>query len=544
MKIYKLFAAFLAVFTAMLLTACGGGGGSSGSNPNQPNLSSTAPSALTMAPGSSGQYEILGGVRPYRVNTSNSDVAVASINGSSLQINAGKVGSATVQVVDASGAILGLAVSVGATAELATTAPDTLTLFPGASNQYEILGGVRPYLVSSSNTDVAVGTVTGTTLRIGAGGAGNAVIRVTDAAGAAFSLTVNVSATTLLSTTAPGALTIGVGSASTRSFEVRGGLPPYSIQGSNVHAFQVSSSGSSFTVTGVAIGGGTITIRDAGNTVVTIAVTVDTPALRVSPTSLKIFPGIDAEVMISGGQPPYRVAGGIPAAITATISDDVMRIRASLASELEISVADAAGRMEKVKVEVVAGTGVFNIMPGALVIQEDDTTPINLQVYGAAAGQVCFYTDKPVLLPVSPACAMNPKVINLAASNRCVNGNTNVLLTAVDSIGAVATSTITIVDNGRCSPTPDLTVSATRVTVQRARPDATPPVEATSAQLLVFGGSGQYTVTASNSGLATAKIEGNVVTITGGAVAGTSTVTVYEQGQISPRSVAISVTTN
>lgn len=358
---------------------------------------------------------------------------------------------------------------------------------------------------------------------------------------------VNVGSSIPLTSTAPEALTIGVGPASMRTFTIRGGVPPYMVEGSNANAFTAAKiGGNQFSVTGMAIGAGVVTVTDAANTKLGVAVTVGAPELRVSPTELKIFPGIDAVVKISGGQPPYQVAGGIPSAIQLTISGDEMHIKGLLASKLEVGVADATGQTVKVTVEVTNGTGVFNIMPGALSITEDDNQDIRLNIYGAASGPVCFFTDRTQLQPQVGGCPTNPSSVTLvtgSAGSRCVNGNTDVTLTAVDSLGAVATAVVTIVDNGGCAmQAPPVTASTTAVTLNRANPGAIPPVPASTAQILIRGGSGEYTVTADNSSLATATMNGNVLSVTSGTQAGNTAVRVYDQRQLNAAPVTINVT--
>lgn len=429
---------------------------------------------------------------------------------------------------------------------LVTTAPSPVTLLPGSSGQYEISGGVPPYRVGNSDTAIAVGAVSGNQLMIGAVNAGSSMVNVMDHVGAAIGVTVNVGSSIPLTSTAPASLVIGVGPMSTRTFTIRGGVPPYTVEGSEANTFTATKVGSNqFSVTGKAIGAGVVTVTDAANTKLGVNVTVGAPQLRVSPTTLKIFPGVDAVAKISGGQPPYRIAGGIPAAIATTIVGDEVQIKGQYASELDVTIEDAAGQTVKIEVEVVNGTAQFNIMPGALSITEDDNQDIRLNIYGAAPGPVCLFTDKTQLQPMVAGCSSNQNVVTLitgSAGNRCVNGNTNVILTAVDSAGATATSIVTIEDNGKCTAGPALTAAPTGVTVRSGNATAIPPITATSAQVMIWGGSGQYSVIYSDGRFATAKISGNVVTITGGDAAGSAVVTVYDQAQPSTAPVTINVT--
>ncbi len=511
-------------------------------------LTTNAPATVTLMPGSVVRYQITGGVGPYRVTNPNSQIASASVvNGNVLEIAAAALGSVSFDLRDSANDKVTVDVTVGSSVPLRTTAPAEVILMPDSGVQYEIAGGVAPYRVVTSDRQVAYASVDGSRLLINAVSAGSATIEVVDNAGARVPVKVTVAAkSTPLTTSAPSTLTIGVGPASTRTFTIRGGVPPYNVQSSNLNVFTVTRSGNDFSVTGVAIGAGTLTVTDGANAKVDIAVTVGAPELRVSPTDLKIFPGIDAVVQISGGQPPYRVAGGIPPAIQVTIVGDQMHIKGLLASKLDVTVADATGQTAKVTVEVTNGTGQFNIMPGTLSITEDDNQDIRLNIYGAAPGPVCFYTDRTQLQPQVSGCPTNPSSVTLvtgSAGSRCVNGNTPVTLTAVDTLGAVATAVVTIVDNGGCATqTSPVVASTNAVTLRRADSTATPPVPAATAQVLVTGGSGQYTVTSPDSNVATATMNGNVLSITSGTQAGTVTLRVYDQRQLNAAPASITVT--
>ncbi|HQQ68885.1 MAG TPA: hypothetical protein PLL92_01035 [Alicycliphilus sp.] len=416
---------------------------------------------------------------------------------------------------------------------LLTTAPSPVTLLPGSSSQYGISGGVPPYRVGNSDTAIAVGAVSGTSLMIGAVNAGNSLVNVIDNAGTTVGVTVNVGSSIPLTSTAPESLAIGVGQASTRTFTVRGGVPPYTVEGSDGNVLTAAKVGANqFSVTGVAIGTGIVTVTDAANTKLGVAVKVGAPELRVSPTEMKIFPSIPAVVKISGGQPPYHVAGGIPDAIKATITGDEMSIEGQLASELEISVADATGQLQKVKVTVAIGQAQFGITPGALSITEEDDQPVKLQIFGAAAGPVCVFTDKTVLQPKVPGCTTD-RVITLetgTAGSRCVDGDTDVTVTAVDKNGSIGTSVVTIRDLGKltgaCAKAFAVTPSVVTVKVGG------------TTQALLTGGSGSYVVS-SLGGAASGTASGKVVTITGVA-AGSATLTIFDQKDAT-RSVSITV---
>lgn len=406
---------------------------------------------------------------------------------------------------------------------LFTTAGSEVILPVGAARSYQINGGVPPYRVSNADQGIAVGQVSGNTLTIGALAAGTAKIEVLDNTGASVSIGVKVGSSIPLYTTAPGNLTIGVGPSVARTFWVGGGGAPYTVEGgdSNVALVQMLSD-TQWRVTGVAKGFTTVRIRDAAGEEVVIALEVGSPELRISPTDLTIPVGLEAIAKISGGQPPYRVAGGIPAAITASIVGDELHIKGSLASSLDISVMDAAGQVVKVKVEVNTATTAIRLSPSAVAISENDTQAIQFSIFGASGATCVFTSDPSFLQPTTPGC-LNRSSVTLETGtrgSRCVNGTQVVLLTVVDENKSVGTAEVTIVDNGSCG---NLTVLPATAQVRTGA----------TMQLALAGGSGSYVVSSDNPGVATATASGVVVVVTGGQLPGDAVITIRDQSDTS-----------
>ena len=355
-----------------------------------------------------------------------------------------------------------------------------------------------------------------------------------------------------LYTTAPDSLTIGVGSEAARTFDIGGGSAPYTINvaDSNVARIELLAGGKQWKITGVAIGETQVIIRDAtgtANGIKGIAIKVGAPELRISPDKLTIPVGIQGIGKISGGQPPYKVAGGIPAAINATIVGDELRILGSLASKLDVTVADATGQTVKIEVEINVATTSIRFSPSAIVVSENDTQPIDFTIFGAV-GEVCLFTSDPTYLrPENAACSTNSTVrlITGTAGTRCVTGNKTITLTVVDSMRSTGLAQITITDNGVACGTTGLAVTPTAVSVNVDDGVNT----ATTNNAVITGGSGAYVVTSSNPQLATATVASNVLTIKGGTVAAPlgapATVTVTIRDANNPSlSAAVTVTVN
>ena len=430
---------------------------------------------------------------------------------------------------------------------LVTTAGSSVILPISSASQFEVSGGVPPYRVANRDQAIAVGAISGKILTIGAVSAGSTSLLVLDNSGASISINVQIGSSIPLYTTAASSVTIGVGDAASRTFTIGGGGAPYTVQGSANEVARVEMIGATqWKVTGITIGTTTVKIRDAAGTEVQVAVSVGAPELRVSPTDLKLFPGITAVVKISGGQPPYRIAGGIPAAVDARISStqpDELIIVGKLASEFELSVADATGQLQKVTVKVEIGQATFGFSPSSLSVSENDNQNINLTIFGAAAGEICLFTsDSRYLKPAGTACRVAsgaglPVVVETGTlGSRCVNSDTEVTITAVDSARAVGTATIKILNNGVGCGAESFAISPSALTLNAA---------ATVGQAVVTGGSGTYLVSSANPAAVTAVAAGSVVTVTRVAAAAANPVAVTVRDSRDPsRSLTLNVTVN
>ncbi len=462
-KIWKIF--FLAL--AMFLAACGGGGGSAGEN-----ISGTIPL----------QVSVPAGENPVRIQAN--QARLFKITGGRLR---GAEGGTTrsYQVFVKESGVVGL--SWAKTGDVDST--DTF---------------VVQWLSGPAETTVTV----------------------SDADNKEISFRVRtdppVPVATAFFTTSPDAITLAVGDV--RTFTVGGGSTPYTIESANngIATAQLVGSGQ-VRITAVALGTTTIKIRDAAGALLGIAVTVQGPtptALTVSPQTLTLPVGIPATAKISGGQPPYRIAGGIPAAIQVTLSGDEIRILGTLVSSLDITVLDAAGNTAKIAVTVNAATPGIRFSPSLVSVSESDTLPIDLTVFEAAAGDVCvFSSDTTLLQPTVTGCGPSRSITLRTGTqgNRCVTDNRDVVITVVDSTRATATATITIVNsNSGCTSNVAFAVSPSALTVRIADTAATPAITATSNDAVIVGGSGQFIATSSHPGSATAIITGNVVRVTGG----------------------------
>ena len=156
------------------------------------SLYTTAPSALTIAPGQSPSYLVSGGFPPYTATSSNQAVAGAGMSGSILTISGNSPGPASVVISDSKGTVLTISVAVGSSTALYVNAPSSVSMSAGTSTSFTVGGGSQPYSVSSSDARIATGSISGSTLTITAVKAGVVTLQVFDASGKSVTISVTV----------------------------------------------------------------------------------------------------------------------------------------------------------------------------------------------------------------------------------------------------------------------------------------------------------------------------------------------------------------
>ncbi len=310
-----------------------------------------------------------------------------------------------------------------------------------------------------------------------------------------------------ITTTAPATLSLPLGVVS--QYSVQGGVAPYTISTSNPRIVDVSISGNSFWINTVGQGTATVTLRDYNTGSTTITVTVG-DELKLSMDTIKSYVGDQIKVQITGGTPPFR-ASTLDVGVAAAVNGRELLLNLMAVSKIDVTVIDALNNQVKVNVEVIAGSPQFNLVPLAQSIAENSTQPIYLNVIGGV-GKLSVQSSDTNLLKAS----ISGNVVTLTTGekgDRCGGGD--VTITVIDSRGAFATATVTLVKN------PDgcgLRVSSGTKDVD--------VVVGSSVRLQVYGVSetGTISVSSSDPTKATATYSNGVLTITGVATTNTPAV--------------------
>jgi hypothetical protein len=215
----------------------------------------------------------------------------------------------------------------------------------------------------------------------------------------------------------------------------------------------------------VSAGTATVQVFDAAGTAVSISVTVT----EVQPGTLLTQPaaatgnvGDSLVFLVSGGSPAYTItvsntsiATVSPATVGASGGSFMLTLHN--VGTTVATITDAAGRVTTVPITVEQISTVLRLSPSALLIGENNVESIPLNIYGGTGPYRVFTSDQRLT-----SVTVNGSILTVglgSTGTRCINpvtdsgtyipnGTFDVTLTAVDSLGASATSILTIKDNG------------------------------------------------------------------------------------------------
>jgi hypothetical protein len=344
------------------------------------DLYTTAPSAVTVAVGSSSAiYSIGGGSQIYSVSSDNSNVATVGQSGNTFVITGKTGGRAVVVVKDTGGKEIKIDVVVGTSNTIFSTAASTISLAVNTTNTYKVGGGTTIYSVGSSNTSVATAVITGNDLIITGVSNGSATVIVRDNTTGSLSIDVTVGTATAipLFTSAPSDIVVQPGT--TPVYLVSGGKAPYLASSSNNSVMNATISGSSLSLSGLIVGSAKILVTDALGATVTINAVVGTgavlPLFTTAPGAVTLAIGDTASYTINGGSTPYVVSSGNPnVATTVLVGTTGFSITGAKVGNAAILVTDSKGATVTVNASITATASTpIDILPGDATGSVGDT---------------------------------------------------------------------------------------------------------------------------------------------------------------------------
>ncbi|MES2041697.1 MAG: hypothetical protein V4495_28100 [Pseudomonadota bacterium] len=374
-------------------------------------------------------------------------------------------------------------------AKLFTTAPDKLTISPGATQSFTIGGGVPGYSASSSN-GAAIITVADKTLTIKGGSGGTATVTVKDAAGVSVSIEVTVGTGLALFTNAPTTVTVGVG-AQTAEYTIGGGSLVYNVGTSNNQIADVVFSGNRFIIVGVNGGKATVTVRDSIGGLVSIEVTVGSvdALFTTAAGDVNIGVGVGTTYVVGGGNAPYTVGSSNVAVATASITGTKLTITGVSVGTATVVVHDATTGSATIKVTVGSTAALFTSAPTALTVGIGASSP----TFTIGGGSQVYTVSSANTQIATVGINGNKFTVNGVSA-----GTTTVFVK--DSLGVTVTIIVTV-----GSGAPFYTTAPNDITLAAGG----------SGTYILGGGSAPYTATSSNTSVVTASASGNNLVLTG-----------------------------
>ncbi|MDB5890350.1 MAG: hypothetical protein JWP47_1181 [Polaromonas sp.] len=416
-------------------------------------LFTTAPAAISIPIGEKPAYSLGGGSPPYSVASSNAAVVTAGVSGNLLTVNAVSAGSANLAIRDSVGGIVSVSATVPAPAGVAlfTTAPAAITVAIGAAPNFVIGGGNGNYTVATSNASVATVAQSGGSFTVTGLATGSSNIVVRDSLGATVTIPVTVPSAGSLPffTTAPSNVTVGIGAEP--AYGIGGGSGPYTASTSNTSIAIATVNGSNLFVRGIATGTANVVVRDSTGALITISVLVGASAVAITPNSATGIIGDTLVATLTGGTPPYRASVGNILVAAASMSGNTLTVRLQQVGQTVVTVLDANDQSIAYSLTVNAATPGIRLSPNPVVVSEKGTETVSLTVFGASAGPIEVFSSDVSRLVATIDNAT--RVVSVTTpTNRCVDSDTPVTITVVDSSRATGVATITIRDNGPACP--------------------------------------------------------------------------------------------
>ncbi len=458
------------------------------------DLFTTSPETVTVAVGGqSSEYTIGGGSLVYDVTTSDSSIANVVFAGNRFVIVGVTGGKATVTVRDSIGGKVNISVTVGSVDALFSTAGNDVNVGLNVAATYVVGGGNGPYNVGSSNTAVATASISGTKLTITGVGVGTANVIIRDATTGNVTVKVTVGSTASLFTSAPAALTVGIGTSSP-TFTIGGGSQVYTATSSNPQIASVGINGNKFTINGVSAGAAIVTIKDSLGVAVPINVTIGSGAAfyTTAPGDITLAVNGSGTYVIGGGSAPYTATSSNTSVVTASASGNNLTLNGVGSGKATVILRDAAGATIPLNITLGSGNvnAIFTTAPGAVTI---------------AVGASPAYQIGGGTAPYS-VTSSNP-----AIATATVTGS-NFTITAL----ATGTANIVVKDAAGNPVTIVVSVgSGATVPLYTSAPGTINIAPTAAPVYLIGGGTSPYSATSSDVRVATVAVSGSSMTITG-----------------------------
>ncbi len=343
------------------------------------------PAQVTLAAGTTQQFNATGGTAPYTWSVS--DATVAAIDAATGLLTALAPGTTVVTATDANG----VAGTAAVTVTTVTVSPETAVLQPGDTLQFTATGGTAPYTWSVS--DPAVATIEAGTGLLTAVAVGTTQVTAVDANG--FSATSgNITVSDIAITPSTALLAVG----DTLQFTASGGTPPYTWASNNLAVATVDPATGLLT----AVGPGTtsVTVTDAAGLSVTSG-DITVRAIVVTPQVATLVTGDTLQFTATGGRAPYTWS--VSDAGVAVIDAATGLLTAVAPGTVVVTATDADG--------IAGSSGVITVTDNHVIVITPDTATVprfgTLQFTATGgAGPYTWSLTNPLAGTIDPATGL------------------------------------------------------------------------------------------------------------------------------------------
>lgn len=385
---------------------------------------------------------------------------------------------------------------------LFTNAGSEVSVTLGSVAEYTIGGGAQKfvsYSASSSDTKVANVIVDGSKLRITGVSAGEAVITVTDSAGATVKFTAKVPGDVLSKLTVNAAPQVTLTPGMSSQYRITGGAAPYSVTVSNPNVVAGATADGIVSVTAANPGTATVLVFDAAGSSAKFDVTVTGAGFGVAlyttaPETLRMTGKSSSEFTVNGGTGPYVVTTSDASVANGSVSGNKFTITAGGVGRALLNLRDATGTLLVVTVTVAGDVPVplYSTAPGNVTLNAGSTP--TYQIEGGTAPYIASTSNNDVAV----ASILNGNQLQIKGISA---GLTEVIV--FDRVGASFKVTATV--GGGTGAVPLYSTAPGAITVGIG----------TEPTYKIAGGAAPYTVTSSNVAVAVISQSPNTFTVKG-----------------------------
>lgn len=395
---------------------------------------------------------------------------------------------------------------------LALGGASSLTLVPTELGRVEVIGGSRPYTATSSNTAIALASISDGTLSVAAvrGDTTPVTVTVTDAKSTKTTLTVNVTNSHLLGSFALTPRELAVTPGGTRDLTITGGTGPFTVVPVKPAVATATVSGNTVTVTGVSEGvNAEVRVIDARgatqSAMISVATATASPGVALFsnlPSVLTLRPNTSQTFTLGGGTGPYTAASSNPAAVSTTVRGSALILDAGVGGSATLTITDNTG---------------VTLTPAPVVRVLNTSAPLAL-TSSSVSGMVGTTTTLGIAGGLPPYRTSSQSTTQVGAAT--VNGN--LLQISFNFVGGPMR--VTVLDAEGSAVNVDITATAvlSAMTVSPSRivisellmRDTSGVLRQTSVPLLFVNAKPPVQVFTSHPRLLTPTANGNVVTVT------------------------------